>query len=147
MNWIKKKQKHSQESKEKFLVQISDLTRSGSIPLSCIFLLSPHVRVENTTPELGAAPYQFQNLNLQIPCTTNHQSYCQFRVEKRSQFCHPAYQLPFFLISLCCLLELGCAEPTSEETIHLRWQRIKAGSLDPGKQHRNTVPLKNLCPA
>ena len=39
MNWIKREQKHSQGSKEKCDVQISDLPRSGSMPLSFFFLI------------------------------------------------------------------------------------------------------------
>lgn len=41
MKWIKEKeQKHSQGSKEKRDVQISDLPRSGSMPLSSFFFIS-----------------------------------------------------------------------------------------------------------
>jgi hypothetical protein len=73
MEWITKKQKHSQPIKEKRDVQISDLSRLGSMPLSCFYFCCLHRRAENTTPELGASPYVFlimyfnnQNLNLQI---------------------------------------------------------------------------------
>jgi len=57
MNWIKREQKHSQGSKDKCAVQISDLPRSGSMPLSFFSHFISSERAENSRIPLTLYSY------------------------------------------------------------------------------------------
>lgn len=130
MNWIKKEQKHSEGSKEKCDVQISDLPRSGSMPSSFFFLiLYLPERAENSRVPLKSLVYPpdssiIQTLIFRYSIHQVLMSSCTCTVSFSNKLSVPLEKAVLELWKGRCIAH---APLPLKKNGHQRWERIKPG--------------------